>query len=156
MPARSEEDKPCLVETRQGLSVLYKNRYLYSKYNPAVGIERLVESLEIREATLVLCFSPVLGYGLQQLAAKMPQNAFMLFIAGKIKYLLGKYDDAKRYLVKSFEMEQTLETQNLLGLTYFELKDFEQANVIFKNLLEKSPMNVNILLNSSKFIIISI
>lgn len=80
MPARSEEDKPCLIETRQGLSVLYKNRYLYSKYNPAAGIERLVDSLEIREATLVLCFSPVLGYGLQQLAAKMPQHAFMLVV----------------------------------------------------------------------------
>lgn len=78
MQARSEEDKPCLVETRQGLSVLYKNRYLYSKYNPVASIERLVDSLEIREGTLVLCFSPVLGYGLERLAAGLPQNSFML------------------------------------------------------------------------------
>lgn len=91
MQARSEEDKPCLVETRQGLSVLYKNRYLYSKYNPVASIERLVDSLEIREGTLVLCFSPVLGYGLQRLATKLPQNSFMLVVEADPK-LLEFYD----------------------------------------------------------------
>ena len=48
MPITNDTSKPCLVETRQGLSVLYENRFLYSKYNPAASIERLVETLELK------------------------------------------------------------------------------------------------------------
>ena len=32
----------------------------------------------------------------------------------------------------------------------FELKDYEQANGIFKHMLEKNPLNINLLLNSAK------
>ncbi len=80
MQARTDEDKPCLVETGRGLSVLYKNRHLYSKYHPAASIERLVESVEIRRDSLILCLSPVLGYGLERLAKRLPENCFMLVI----------------------------------------------------------------------------
>ena len=51
---------------------------------------------------------------------------------------------------KSFEMEKLPETQNLLGLCYFNLKDFTQAKTIFINMLEKSPLNINTLLNVAK------
>jgi tetratricopeptide (TPR) repeat protein len=54
------------------------------------------------------------------------------------------------YLVKAFELEQLPEVQNLLGLCYFELKNYEQAKAIFENMLEKTPMNVNLLLNAAK------
>ena len=47
-------------------------------------------------------------------------------------------------------MEKTPETQNLLGLCYFNLKDFNQAKTIFGNMLEKSPLNINTLLNIAK------
>ena len=80
MPITNDTSKPCLVETRQGLSVLYENRFLYSKYNPAASIERLVETLELKNDTLVLCFSPILGYGLEKLAEKLPAGCFMLAI----------------------------------------------------------------------------
>lgn len=80
MQAGTDEDKPCLVETGRGLSVLYKNRYLYSKYNPVASIERLVESVEIQQDSLILCLSPVLGYGLERLAKRLPENCFMLAI----------------------------------------------------------------------------
>ena len=74
MPITNDTSKPCLVETRQGLSVLYENRFLYSKYNPAASIERLVETLELKNDTLVLCFSPILGYGIKKLAEKLPPS----------------------------------------------------------------------------------
>ncbi|AEE17186.1 6-hydroxymethylpterin diphosphokinase MptE-like protein [Treponema brennaborense] len=67
-------DEPCLVQTGRGLSVLYGNRYLYSRYDPAAAAERLADSVQLREDTLILCFSPILGYGLQTLAAKLRQN----------------------------------------------------------------------------------
>lgn len=80
MQINNDTSEPCLVETRQGLSVLYKNRFLYSKYNPAANIERLVDSLEIKKDTLILCFSPILGYGLESLHKKIPSGCFMLAI----------------------------------------------------------------------------
>jgi len=76
----TNESKPCLIETRQGLSVLYKERYLYSKYNPAVAIETYLSTLEIKENTLVVCFSPVLGYGLELLTKKLPKTSFAIII----------------------------------------------------------------------------
>lgn len=70
--------KPCLIETGQGFSVLYNERFLYSKYNPANAILRTIEKLNIKENTLVLCFSPVLFYGLTELIYKLPKNCFIL------------------------------------------------------------------------------
>ena len=80
MQINNDTSKPCLVEARQGLSVLYQNRFLYSKYNPAANIERLVNSLEIKKDTLILCFSPILGYGLESLQKKIPSGCFMLAV----------------------------------------------------------------------------
>lgn len=77
-------------------------------------------------------------------------SAFLLFIAGRIYHLAGDYETAKMYLVKSFELEKIPDVQNLLGLCYFELGNYEQAKSIFNNMLEKSPMNVNVLLNVAK------
>lgn len=71
-------EKPCLVETSQGFSVLYKERYLYSKYSPAKSVLQRVEELTILENTLVVCLSPCLGYGLEELIKKMPENCFLL------------------------------------------------------------------------------
>ena len=78
------------------------------------------------------------------------QDAFLLFIAGKIKFLLKDYDCAKDFLIKSYEMDRNLDCENLLGLCYFELGEFEQAGNIFRHLLEKSPMNVNIMVSVAK------
>ena len=75
---------------------------------------------------------------------------FLLFIAGKIRFLLKDFEDAKHFLIKSYEGDKTNDCENLLGLCYYELGNYEQANSIFKNLLKKSPMNINILLNSAK------
>ena len=74
----SNTTKPCLVETRQGFSVLYNDKPLYSKYAPKDSILKIVNNFEILPNTLILCFSPVLGYGLEELLAKLPENCFIL------------------------------------------------------------------------------
>lgn len=76
-------------------------------------------------------------------------NSFMHFIAGKVRFLQKMYDDAKMYFVKSYELEKTYDCEHMLGLCYYELGDFEQVNGIFKHLLDKNPLNVNLLLNSA-------
>ena len=104
MSIKNDTNKPCLVETRQGLSVLYENRFLYSKYNPAANIERLVDTLEFKNDTLILCFSPILGYGLNKLAEKLPTGCFMLIIEAN-KDLLELYNqdfiNAKKFATEN-------------------------------------------------------
>ncbi len=77
-------------------------------------------------------------------------DGFMYFIAGKIKYLQKDYEDAKMYYIKSYELEKASDTEHMLGMCYFELGEYEQANGIFKHLLEQSPLNINLLLCSAK------
>jgi tetratricopeptide (TPR) repeat protein len=81
---------------------------------------------------------------------KCSESAFLLFIAGRIYHLAHDYETAKMYLVKAYELEQLPEVQNLLGLCYFELGNYEQAKAIFENMHEKAPLNVNVLLNLAK------
>ena len=52
------------------------------------------------------------------------------------------YEDAKMYFIKAYELEKTSDTENMLGYCYFELGNYEQANGIFKHLLEKEPLNI--------------
>ena len=69
--------KPCVVqkiETPQGFSVSYKGHLLYSKYNPSKNIITAVEKLNLISGTIILCISPVLGYGLNELKNKLPEN----------------------------------------------------------------------------------
>ena len=70
--------KPCLVNTSQGFSILYKEKYLYSKYNPSKAIIQKINELNILPGTIFLCFSPVLSYGLKELLQKIPENCLVI------------------------------------------------------------------------------
>ena len=78
------------------------------------------------------------------------QDSFMFFIAGKIRFLQKQYDDAKIYFIKSYELEKANDTEQMLGMCYFELEDYEQAKGIFNHLIKENPMNINLLLNLAK------
>lgn len=78
------------------------------------------------------------------------ESAFLFYIAGRIYFLAKDYEKSKTMLIKSYELEKLPDAQNLLGLCYFELGNFQQAKLIFTNMLEKTPLNVNILLNAAK------
>ncbi|MEL3907055.1 MAG: DUF115 domain-containing protein [Treponema sp.] len=75
-----EQEKPRLVPTGRGFSVLYRNKYLYSKYTPARSMTTQADALHIPDSTLILCFSPVLGYGLKELIGKLPPSSFILAV----------------------------------------------------------------------------
>ena len=72
--------KPCFVQTSQGFSVSYNNQLLYSKYNPSKVIVQTIQNLQILPGTIFLCISPVLGYGLEELLAKLPENCLVFLI----------------------------------------------------------------------------
>lgn len=74
----NDSSKPCLVDTGQGFSVLYKNRHLYSQYNPARAPVSAATAREIRPESLVICFSPLLGYGLPELLSNLPENSVVI------------------------------------------------------------------------------
>ena len=77
-----KKEEPCLEKTSQGSScletVLYKSRYLYSKYNPSRSIISSIEKLNLLPGTLVILASPALWYGLNELQAKIPENCLIL------------------------------------------------------------------------------
>ena len=69
-----------MVQTAQGFSVSYQNRFLYSKYAPSRAIEGAIDSLTILPGTLILSLSPALWLGLDKLIEKLPQDCFVLGI----------------------------------------------------------------------------
>jgi hypothetical protein len=79
-PTLGNSEKPCTVETAQGFSVLYQNRYLYSKYAPNKAILKTISDLVILPNTLVLCFSPCLWYGIEELQNKLTEHS-KIFVA---------------------------------------------------------------------------
>ncbi len=91
------DEKPCLVNARQGFSVLYRNRHLYSKYDPAKSILEIVKNLKLLPGTLILCNSPCLCYGLQELLSALPENCFVL----GVEFDARLHDLALEYFPKS-------------------------------------------------------
>lgn len=75
-----DHEKPCLVQAGQGFSVLYKGRFLYSKYAPEKTILHLISSLKILQGTLLVISSPALWHGLSELLKKLPQDCFVLAV----------------------------------------------------------------------------
>jgi len=75
--AENADLKPCLVPTTQGFSISYKQKFLYSKYNPEKTILNTVQNLSILPGTIILCCSPVLDYGIQEIYEKLPENCIL-------------------------------------------------------------------------------
>lgn len=76
----NKDEKPELVAASSGFSVFYKHKYLYSRYTPQKLVCNLIEHTTIPPETLVLCISPVLGYGLCELLNKIPASSFVAAI----------------------------------------------------------------------------
>lgn len=106
----SDKSKPVLVSTTQGFSILYKEKFLYSKYNPSKTIINTISNLKLLPGTIILCCSPVLDYGIKELLSILPENCL----------LLGCEQNPDLY---NFEKDQTSITDNLLLLNNDELYD---------------------------------
>lgn len=73
-----KDKKPCLVETGQGFSVVYQEKFLYSKYNPSKNICQKISTMDFLPGSIILVLSPVLEYGLKELAENLPENCIVL------------------------------------------------------------------------------
>ena len=159
--AKDEFEKAYEIASDDFSIVIEYANYFHATSDFEKADEMYQKALELKpEDANALAFSALNKTHLKQIDAaleqivsaikKSPASAFLFFIAGRIYFLSDDFERAKDYLIKSFEMEQMPETQNLLALCYFNLKDFKQAKTIFNNMLEKSPLNINTLLNVAK------
>lgn len=103
--------EPCLVSTPQGFSVSYQNKFLYSKYNPSKTILQTVDSLKLQENTIILCISPVLGYGINELSQKLPENCLLIIC------------EKDRQLYKLTQEHLTPLPKNAVMISYDSLND---------------------------------
>ena len=71
---------PQIIKVESEHTVLYKERFLYSKRCPSQKIEALVSSVEPLERHLYIFASPVLGYGAWSLIKKLPSSSFVIFV----------------------------------------------------------------------------
>lgn len=69
---------PILFNTARGYTVEYRKRFLYSRYDPQKHPVATASSAKILPETLVLCISPLLGYGLDLLLDKLPEKSVIL------------------------------------------------------------------------------
>lgn len=76
----NSNEKPCLVQAGQGFSVLYKDRFLYSKYSPDRAIKQAIAEFEILPGSLILVFSPCLWYGLEELLNKCDDSSIIVAV----------------------------------------------------------------------------
>ena len=159
--AKEEFEKAYELEPENVSIIVEYANYLHSISDFKQADEYYQKALDIEpEHASALAFSALNKTHLHQIDIAKEQitkvidkasgSAFLLFIAGRIYHLAGDYENAKRYLIKAYEIEKIPDVQNLLGLCYYELGNYEQAKAIFLNMHEKTPMNVNILLNIAK------
>jgi len=73
-------NRPRLEETPRGLTVHTEERYLYSKYNPAGNPVRAARAAPVRHRCIYIIPSPLLGYGLPELARRIPEDSIILTI----------------------------------------------------------------------------
>ena len=79
-----------------------------------------------------------------------PNHEYVQFCMGRILFAKGDYDEAKRYLIHAVEQNPDVETQNALAMTYYELKEYQNALNIFKNIHTKSPKSVPVMMSIAK------
>lgn len=119
---------PSLVQTRQGVCVLYKGRYLYSKWEPSKAILNIISNIQIPEHSVVLIFSPALWLGLPELIKKLPTTS----VIAAFEFDFNLYNFSCEHFPKEFE--NLLKTRIL----FFNKKDYSEfINFIQKTQLKK-------------------
>jgi len=97
-------DTPCTVDTAQGVSVLYRNRYLFSRYAPQKTLQKRLATSVILPETLILCLSPVLPFPVDLIREKIYREN----IGGC--FILCAEADAALY---DFYLEQTQDASHI-------------------------------------------
>lgn len=115
---------PSLVQTRQGVCVLYKGRYLYSKWEPSKAILNIISNIQIPEHSVVLIFSPALWIGLPELIKKLPTTS----VIATFEFDSNLYNFSCEHFPKEFE--NLLKTRIL----FFSKKNYSE----FINFIQKT------------------
>ena len=157
-----DEFKTALKLAPNDFDIIFEyGNYLYAVSNNTEAERYYGEALDLEpDNVLVLTFMALNKLVLNQLdeakeyitkALKInPHHEYIQFCAGRICYARKEYEDAKHYLIHAVEQNPDIETQNALALTYYELGEYDSAVNIFKNLLEKYPDNISILMSLAK------
>ena len=114
----NDDGNPRPVRTEGGLSVLYKGRYLYSKYAPEKAVKSAVLSKSLAPGTLVLACSPVLCLCLAELCASLPENCFVL----GCEFDAALYDFSLKYIPLGLARFALLSPDELLNLPFMLTK----------------------------------
>ena len=114
----NDDGNPRPVRTEGGLSVLYKGRYLYSKYAPEKSLRSAVLSKPVAPGTLVLACSPVLCLCLAELCASLPKNCFVL----GCEFDAALYDFSLKYIPPSIPNFALLSPDELPNLPFMLTK----------------------------------
>ena len=139
---QTSENKPSLVQSGQGFSILYKNKYLYSRYNPSRAIISVIEKLELLPHTLIVVFSPCLWYGIEELLEKAKNaNCSILAIENDAElYSLAKEQLAKIkhtysiQFIKAADALYTIETLSESGKLKRAIRlDFSAGVQLYQN-----------------------
>jgi hypothetical protein len=74
------EDEPLLKDTGRGLTLYYRGRNLYSSSEPREAALRRAAAARLQERSLVLVPGLGLGYGLEELLARLPAGGALLCV----------------------------------------------------------------------------
>jgi hypothetical protein len=115
--------RPSTVETPRGLSVLYRGRFLYSRYDPQKSPVEAARAAAIPDETLVICPSPVLGYGLSELLGSIPARSFVLALEADENLMALSAEriprdiliNPKLKLIRTASVARVIETVDALG-----------------------------------------
>ncbi len=80
MSSESSEKPPEFVQTPGGLSLRYRDSWLYSARDPRALPQRSALSFALPQRSLVLVLSPLLGYGLDILLERLPPDCGILCV----------------------------------------------------------------------------
>lgn len=142
------EEKPCLVQTGQGFSVKYKNKFLYSRYNPEKNIINLINNIEILPGTLILCISPCLGLGIKDLIRKLPENSKIIGIEYDSELLEFSKKEIKNLKTDFKELFQFIEKKDLNDLPIYINSKKSIVSGYFKRAL-RIDFSAGVLLNQN-------
>jgi len=94
---------PQTVDTGRGVSLLYNNRYLYSKFNPQKRADAVANGTPITPMTIYLIPSPLLFYGVDKLIKRIdPHSTILTFELSKELYQITE-DSFKEFLQQNSE-----------------------------------------------------
>ncbi len=74
------EPKPLLVDTGRGFSLYWRERWLYSRYDPARNPQAAAQTCVMQEQTLYLIPSPCLCFGIAELSEALPASSRVLCV----------------------------------------------------------------------------